>query len=150
MRFHTNSIKYIFPHNIFGFISIFCFCYHAFELRQIMECLVKLLTVFTTIIYDLSYGIVKPKSKSKVSSLKSPGFGLQLTIQAHEKVTVSFRILGFFFNLEYFHQFFLKFKKHGQFQNPYDEQISKLSLIFIICRKLIEIFKVKDKDLNPK
>ena len=55
-------------------------------------------------------------------------------LQAHEKVTVSFRILGFVFNLEYISQFFLKFVKQGQFQIPYDEQISKLSLTFIFCR----------------
>ena len=32
----------------------------------------------------------------------------------------------------------------------HDEQILKLSLIFIFGRKLTEIFKVKDKDQNPK
>ena len=38
----------------------------------------------------------------------------------HKKVTVSFWIFGFVFNLEYLSQFFLKFKNHGQSQNPHD------------------------------
>ena len=34
-------------------------------------------------------------------------------LQLHKKVTVSFWILGFVFNLEYHSQLFLKFKKQG-------------------------------------
>ena len=63
-----------------------------------------------------------------------------MIIQSHKKVIGSFCILGFVFNLKYLSQFFLKFKTQGQFKNPYDMQISKLSLIFILGRKLTEIF----------
>ena len=69
-----------------------------------------------------------------------------LLVQSEEKVTVGFRILGLVYNLEYLSQFFLKFKMQGQSQNSHDEQISKLSLIYIFGRKLTEILKVKDKD----
>ena len=75
---------------------------------------------------------------------------LGTTLQSREKVTVSLRILGFVFNLEYLIQFFLIFKKQRQFGNPHNEQISKLSLIFMFGRKLTEIFKVKDIDQNLK
>ena len=71
-------------------------------------------------------------------------------VQSHEKVTVSFLIFGFVFNLEYLSQKFLKFKKQGQFQNPHDEQISELSLIITFGIKLTEIFNVIDKEQNPK
>ena len=71
-------------------------------------------------------------------------------IQSHKKVSGSFRILGFVFQLEYLSPFFLKFKKQEQFQNPSEEQILKLSLIFIFGRKLTKIFKFKDKDQNLK
>ena len=74
----------------------------------------------------------------------------RIDIQLHDKVTVSFQILGLVFNLEYHSQLFLKFKKLGQFQNPHYEQISKMSLNFIFCRKLTEKFKVRDKDQNAK
>ena len=43
---------------------------------------------------------------------------LGTTLQSHEKVIVSLRILGFVFNLEYLSQFFLIFKKPRQFENP--------------------------------
>ena len=71
-------------------------------------------------------------------------------IHPHEKVTVSFLIFGFVFNLEYLSQFILKYLNEGQYQNCHEEQISKLSPIFLFCRKLTEIFKVKDNARNQK
>ena len=71
-------------------------------------------------------------------------------LHPHEKVTVSFLIFGFVFNLEYLSQFILKYLNKGQYQNCHEEQISKLSPIFLFCRKLTEIFKVKDNAQNQK
>ena len=56
----------------------------------------------------------------------------------------------FVFNLEYLSQFILKYLNEGQYQNCHEEQISKLSPIFLFCRKLTEIFKVKDNARNQK
>ena len=54
------------------------------------------------------------------------------------------------FNLEYFGQFVINFKNQWQFQNPHDEQIPKLPLIFEFDEELTEIFKVKGKAQFPE
>ena len=57
----------------------------------------------------------------------------------------SFRILGFVFCLEYLSPFFLKVKKQGQFRNPHDEQIFKLSLILCLVENWHRYSSLKTK-----
>ena len=48
------------------------------------------------------------------------------SIKVEEKLI--FEMLSIVFNLKYLSQNFIKFKDQGQFWNPHDEQIPKLSL----------------------
>ena len=50
----------------------------------------------------------------------------------------SFRKLGLAFNLEYLCQFFINFNNQCQFWNPYDKQITNLSLIFKFNEEIME------------
>ena len=61
--------------------------------------------------------------------------------------SLSFRKLGFAFNLEYLSNFFFTFKNQWQFWNPYDNQIPNLSLIFEFAEELTEIID-NEKDEN--
>ena len=49
------------------------------------------------------------------------------------------------FNIEYFSQFFIKFRDQGQFWNLLVMRIQKLTLIFELDAALTEISKVEDK-----
>ena len=42
-------------------------------------------------------------------------------------------------------QFFIKLSNQGQFQNPQEKQILKLSLVVRFDKELMEIFTVKEK-----
>ena len=59
-------------------------------------------------------------------------------------------MLSIAFNPKYLSQNFIKFKDQGQFWNPHDKQIPKLSLIFEFDEELTELFKVEGKAQFPK
>ena len=61
------------------------------------------------------------------------------------KKTTSFRNGSLLFNLQYLGQIFIKSNNQGQFRNPQDELISKLSLLARFDKDLAEILEVEEK-----
>ena len=61
------------------------------------------------------------------------------------KKTISFRNGSLLFNLQYLGQIFIKSNNQGQFRNPQDELISKLSLLARFDKDLAEILEVEEK-----
>ena len=57
----------------------------------------------------------------------------------------SFRNGSLLFNLQYLGQIFIKSNNQGQFRNPQDELISKLSLLARFDKDLAEILEVEEK-----
>ena len=56
-----------------------------------------------------------------------------------------FRKFSADFDLYFLSQFFVKIENQGQFWNPHDEQISKLSLIFNFDKEMTEKMLVKER-----
>ena len=68
-----------------------------------------------------------------------------MEIHPTTKKTTSFRNGSLLFNLQYLGQIFIKSNNQGQFRNPQDELISKLSLLARFDKDLAEILEVEEK-----
>ena len=73
----------------------------------------------------------------------SPEILLDNTRDDKKKLTL--RKLKLLFNCQYLRQFFIKLSNQGQFQNPQEKQILKLSLVVRFDKELTEILTVKEK-----
>ena len=62
-----------------------------------------------------------------------------------DKKKLTLRKLKLLFNCQYLRQFFIKLSNQGQFQNPQEKQILKLSLVVRFDKELTEILTVKEK-----
>ena len=66
-------------------------------------------------------------------------------ITRDDKKKLTLRKLKLLFNCQYLRQFFIKLSNQGQFQNPQEKQIPKLSLVVRFDKELMEILTVKEK-----
>ena len=62
-----------------------------------------------------------------------------------DKKKLTLRKLKLLFNCQYLRQFFIKLSNQGQFQNPQEKQILKLTLVVRFDKELMEILAVKEK-----
>ena len=75
----------------------------------------------------------------------TPKISEDITLHPTTKKTTSFRNGSLLFNLQYLGQIFIKSNNQGQFRNPQDELISKLSLLARFDKDLAEILEVEEK-----
>ena len=75
--------------------------------------------------------------------IRGLNFWLFMYTRRQKKLTL--RKLKLLFNCQYHRQFFIKLSNQGQFQNPQEKQILKLSLVVRFDKELTEILTVKEK-----